>query len=303
MEAILDTPVPAKVKARGNGLKKCRSCQFREIAGTYEANELSASIRDAIEKRHDYVVLDGNLTHVNCVKLRLFAYNARKCVVCGRTADRYVLERLDPNSQGPHLNLYGKRADGSDLLFTRDHVLPKSLSGSDALFNMQVMCKDCNLEKGHRIRKEDVALIIRQIRNGQASLPAIAKAWLSWYRKTLKSRVFQTKTSKAAKARRKAASKYYSDVFDAISVPVGYLTTKADFIEGHIPKPGRAAAHKWKFYADRSGTVIYFRRSWRDVVCLRNGEPIQSAVVDSINRELKRIEKAHAGKGFIKGEK
>lgn len=295
-----------KLVKTSNGLKSSRSNQFREIVGTYDADELSEEIRKSVEKRYDYVVLDGYLAHVNSVRLRLFAYNPRVCVVCKQKADRYIFERLDPNNKSPHLNLYGKRKDGTDLLFTKDHILPKSLSGSDSQFNMQVMCEDCNHTKGHKIRKEDIPLILRQIKEGKASVLDIAKAWWSWKKKVLKCGVFQKKCSKTALARRRAAEKYYSDVFDAISGAVGTLSTKRAFIDNHVPNNKNRRSHKWKFYVDKDGGsdfVIQFRRAWQDVVCLMDGEPVQSATVDAVNQEIKKIRQKHAGKGFIKEEK
>ena len=91
----------------------------------------------------------------------------------------FILEAFHESDKNrPHLNMYGKRPDGSLLLFTQAHILPKSLSGSNALFNMQIMCADCNSKKGNKVPKEDIPKILEQIKVGRASLLRIGKAHL-----------------------------------------------------------------------------------------------------------------------------
>jgi 5-methylcytosine-specific restriction endonuclease McrA len=72
------------------------------------------------------------------------------CAYCGLKGDRFYLERNDndPNAapDRAHFNLYAV-VDGEDILFTKDHVLPKSKGGSDKLSNLVTACQICNSEK------------------------------------------------------------------------------------------------------------------------------------------------------------
>jgi 5-methylcytosine-specific restriction endonuclease McrA len=51
--------------------------------------------------------------------------------------------------KNPHFNLYGKK-DDKLILFTRDHILPKSKGGEDSQKNYQTMCEVCNMKKRNR---------------------------------------------------------------------------------------------------------------------------------------------------------
>ena len=47
---------------------------------------------------------------------------------------------------------------GKDVLFTKDHILPKYWGGRDHLDNLQTMCGPCNFEKGSTIEGEPICL-------------------------------------------------------------------------------------------------------------------------------------------------
>jgi len=47
-----------------------------------------------------------------------------------------------------HFNLYALREDGVEILMTKDHIVPKSKGGPNAMFNYQLMCQKCNSRKG-----------------------------------------------------------------------------------------------------------------------------------------------------------
>ncbi len=74
------------------------------------------------------------------------------CRFCGIEADRWVLElhRRDRQST-PVMNLYaGVR------LMTRDHLIPKSLGGTDAVENLSPACAPCNEARGNKVTDEDI---------------------------------------------------------------------------------------------------------------------------------------------------
>lgn len=77
-------------------------------------------------------------------RFKLFS-RSRKCVCCGLVGKWMVLDLCKGHSR-PHFNLYGKRK-GKLILFTRDHIVPKSKGGGNNLSNYQTMCVTCNGKK------------------------------------------------------------------------------------------------------------------------------------------------------------
>jgi hypothetical protein len=51
-------------------------------------------------------------------------------------------------SENYHLNLYAEK-DNREILFTKDHIIPKSRGGKNILANYQTMCVECNNKKGN----------------------------------------------------------------------------------------------------------------------------------------------------------
>jgi hypothetical protein len=89
----------------------------------------------------------GYSVSMQSVRLQLFKEQYEslghiECVKCKRMATHFSLE--GQFGVTPHLNLYG-----DDMLFTKDHIMPRSLGGSDELRNLQVMCSKCNEAKGN----------------------------------------------------------------------------------------------------------------------------------------------------------
>jgi len=78
------------------------------------------------------------------------------CVTCGLCGEFFALERHLTTSHYErlryHFNLYGIDESGEEILFTKDHIVPKSKGGADNLKNLQTMCIICNAEKGDSIQ-------------------------------------------------------------------------------------------------------------------------------------------------------
>ena len=73
------------------------------------------------------------------------------CVKCNLRASHFSLEEIESDSfSGITLNLYGEVKDVL-MLFTKDHIIPKSKGGADDLSNYQTMCWSCNKNKGNNI--------------------------------------------------------------------------------------------------------------------------------------------------------
>ncbi len=113
--------------------------------------------------RKDYQVGE-QIYKVKMNSHRYFLFSGeRKCVVCGVEGTRMVLE-LPPGSQCPHFNFYAIENE-EYLLMTKDHKVPKSLGGKNALENYQTMCAICNGIKGSaELTLEDIKAL-REIYN------------------------------------------------------------------------------------------------------------------------------------------
>lgn len=79
-----------------------------------------------------------------------------KCWSCGCEADRWVADRGQNNHVGhPVLNLYGIK-DDCVVLINRDHIIPKSLGGTDAIENLRAACEVCNGARGNALTPEEL---------------------------------------------------------------------------------------------------------------------------------------------------
>lgn len=94
------------------------------------------------------VWFDGYLVKTYSQRYDLFRMST-KCVQCGLEANCYVLEKM-PESKAWHFNLYYIDKD-REILFTKDHIVPKSLGGKNILSNYQTMCVICNNKKGNNV--------------------------------------------------------------------------------------------------------------------------------------------------------
>ncbi len=85
-----------------------------------------------------------------------------RCAICGleasffalerQTHDKVAVERRIKSGQKPlyHFNLYGTvMVEGKDkeVLFTKDHIIPRSMGGEDRCENYQTACAPCNNAK------------------------------------------------------------------------------------------------------------------------------------------------------------
>lgn len=74
-------------------------------------------------------------------RLKVFLHKGTKCVSCDRVGTRLIKGK---GRGGVHWDVY------TDDLYplTVDHIIPRSLGGSEELDNLQPMCADCNFKKG-----------------------------------------------------------------------------------------------------------------------------------------------------------
>jgi len=99
------------------------------------------------------ITLNGVEVPTDMDNLYLFKEKGIKCVGCQKVAQYFYIERFGNGKHlynKWHLNLYGVAENGKDLLFTKDHIVPKIAGGLDDMDNMQTMCTRCNCKKGSR---------------------------------------------------------------------------------------------------------------------------------------------------------
>lgn len=80
-----------------------------------------------------------------------FSENGFKCVNCGLEGNIFGLTKVYDKKEDRytyHFNLYYKDENENLILFTKDHIIPKSKGGVNHLSNMQTMCSVCNGLKG-----------------------------------------------------------------------------------------------------------------------------------------------------------
>lgn len=96
---------------------------------------------------------------VTSIRLRTFAKKGLKCANCGIIGTHFAIERT-AGCESYHLNLWAVDRQGNEHLMTHDHIVARSLGGSDNLRNTQTMCSCCNGIKG---REEQI--LVRQRKN------------------------------------------------------------------------------------------------------------------------------------------
>lgn len=99
-----------------------------------------------------YANYSGKVVRMDRLKYQTFVKSGTVCSGCGLLGEFFALEThhsRDSSSQY-HLNLYGLR-NKEEVLFTRDHIIPRGKGGRDVLENLQTMCATCNTLKGNYI--------------------------------------------------------------------------------------------------------------------------------------------------------
>lgn len=113
-----------------------------------------------------FLLWDKDFPIIECgiLRYRVFRDNP-VCVTCGLAGSYLALERSAAYDKASrtfrvcddqlwHFNLYGRREDGAEVMFTQDHILPRKHGGLDEIENLQTMCSPCNNRKGHKLEPE-----------------------------------------------------------------------------------------------------------------------------------------------------
>ena len=113
----------------------------------YAVEELLSLVRVWHTKRNVHV-FDGDPIKLGSDRYKTFKVKGVTCVRCG-VVGRFFAKRASSDGSY-HMNLFAVRPDGSEVLMTKDHIVPRSRGGKDHLSNYQPMCATCNTKKGNR---------------------------------------------------------------------------------------------------------------------------------------------------------
>lgn len=120
--------------------------QYETIKKKYDPSFVLSKITEG------RVNFDGHMVSMGSIRYKCFARDLQ-CVSCGLSGEYMLLQRTK-GGMGTygnyHFNLYGTR-NGKPVLFTKDHIYPKSLGGATTLDNLQTMCASCNEEKADKV--------------------------------------------------------------------------------------------------------------------------------------------------------
>lgn len=114
--------------------------------GEFSLDDVFPHVTEDLTKR-EYAV--GDKTHtvrMDSERYHVFKENHR-CVACGLAGTKLLLD-LNPGDTSPHFNMYAEES-GRLVLMTKDHKIPKSKGGTDALSNFRTMCATCNNIRGN----------------------------------------------------------------------------------------------------------------------------------------------------------
>lgn len=125
---------------------------FAQIKNFLDSNNINVNkIHKNRIKTKALITTDIGTIEMKGTSLRYMCFmQTAKCTCCGIEGNIVFIEKF-PNDKYPHANLYHRRKDGSLMLMTKDHIIPKSKGGRNHINNLQTMCSACNETKGNRI--------------------------------------------------------------------------------------------------------------------------------------------------------
>lgn len=115
----------------------------------YSIDETFKILGDSIyNEKRTKINFDGDMIKATSQRYIVFKKSC-VCCKCGLKASFFAKEKA--KKEHPyHLNLYGIK-DGKEILFTKDHIFPKSRGGKNEIENYQTMCTICNLKKSDKV--------------------------------------------------------------------------------------------------------------------------------------------------------
>jgi len=105
-----------------------------------------------VDSKDRDIDVEGYRINTRSLRYRVFKRDNMCCSGCGLRGAFFALEQSPHQTDGrAHLNLYGLDSNGNEVLFTKDHVFPRSRGGKDNLDNLQAMCSECNQKKSDSV--------------------------------------------------------------------------------------------------------------------------------------------------------
>lgn len=132
----------------------------RQERGRYVAEDIIAYIR-----QHPRGVLefegDFGKIRIGIRPRHLIFANDPRCCFCTMRIELVIVERNPNNPQEKWgIHFYGVK-NNELVLFTVDHVVPRSVGGEDHAKNYQSACEECNTKKGNIVTDPFAAAQIR----------------------------------------------------------------------------------------------------------------------------------------------
>ena len=123
---------------------------------TFTFEEGMYIINHVKQKKLHGVDVEG-ITDPQSTRIQMIASGQTSCVACGIKGHHFYLERHSNDKVSKYsLNLYALMESGSERMLTWDHMVPKSLGGSNKLVNAQCMCDKCNRAKGNNLSIDEL---------------------------------------------------------------------------------------------------------------------------------------------------
>lgn len=121
-----------------------------ERVGTLTISEIAPMLTGKCNPKR-YADINGYKVKISSERYKVFLVSSgTRCRCCGLKAKYFAIER-HLTDETYHLNLYGTNKKGKEVLFTKDHIIPKSKDGANTGKNYQTLCQKCNTKKGNRL--------------------------------------------------------------------------------------------------------------------------------------------------------
>lgn len=138
------------------------------------ADEMVDLLRFYYQSQRSRIVLPNgqNVRYKRSTIFTLSVWKGTSCQGCGLEANKFIMQHQGhvPCTrrgvcQRSNANLYWESDTGEQKMFTKDHIIPKSKGGLSAIWNYQLMCESCNMEKADTLPTDEQLSVINYYRS------------------------------------------------------------------------------------------------------------------------------------------